>query len=66
MTDSVYGKRVAPALALLLPGFAVLFVLPAAATPDLASLADISMRRGEFLNTLVAMTANLAFIPWGQ
>ena len=45
MTDSVYGKRVAPALALLLPGFAVLFVLLAAATPYLASLADISMRR---------------------
>jgi hypothetical protein len=32
-------------LALLLPGFAVLFVLLGAATPYLASLADISMRR---------------------
>jgi hypothetical protein len=41
----VYGKRVATALAFLLTGFAVPFVLVAAATPYLASLADISMRR---------------------
>ena len=45
--------------------FSVFLLLPAAATPYLASLADISMRRGEFLNSLVAMTANLAFIPLG-
>jgi hypothetical protein len=38
VTDSVNGRRVAPALALLLTGFAVLFVLLAAATPCLASL----------------------------
>ena len=44
---------------------AVLFVLLAAATPYRAPLADISMRRGEFLNSLVAVTANLAFIPLG-
>ena len=43
MTDSVDGKRVAPALALLLTGFAVSFVLLAAATPYLASLPDISL-----------------------
>jgi hypothetical protein len=61
VTDSVYGKRVAPALALLLSG-----LLSSCASVGSDSLSGVTGRHfdapGEFLDSLVAMTANLAFI----